>query len=116
MSASEAQRSWIPTDMIPSNAQNIREAHDLDTNAVWLSFDRQGTLHEVFAAEDRANPSDLLFPRNPPRWWPSDLRGGVCPSDYDWYRSSKYTAAVNARSSKVYIWSSEEATKRCFAE
>ncbi|HSW15961.1 MAG TPA: hypothetical protein VLJ86_01945 [Ramlibacter sp.] len=37
---------WLPT-WLPQTATDIREAHNIDTNFVWLEFKQPGVLHDI---------------------------------------------------------------------
>lgn len=86
-----ADLGWIPKNLVPKGARDIREVHNIDTNEVWLRFDtgqarlgwpdgswsRTAQL-DVFPASRRCRPRD---------WWSAELavacETGVAP-DRTW--------------------------------
>jgi hypothetical protein len=110
---------WLP-GWITSDAQSIREIHDIDTNETWGVF----TFGHVGSDELAATCSDvpdttIPFPRTQPsRWWPRELVGTAetspryrfmkCQersSDHpgQWETSDAF-AAVNVEAHAVYFW------------
>ena len=107
-------RGWIPS-WIPASARNIRERHNLDTNASELAFE-----YEVFDMEQLepvCRPIDtsvLAFPRNPSSsWWPSELRElsamikrfsfFICSDDVIASRLTAYLA-IDRQQKSGYFW------------
>jgi hypothetical protein len=67
-------RGWIP-DFIPASSGEIHEAHNIDTNEVWLNFhvsDIDSDFLEIICNE--ACQEMIIFPRKAIGiWWPEDL-------------------------------------------
>jgi len=88
------ERGWI-RDFVPTSAVNIRDSHNLDSNAQWMSFEFDPSdrpkMEEKLAPAKRAvipfSGPGFLFDKVDP-WWPKDLQKR--PSDllekYDFYR------------------------------
>ncbi|MDA8018470.1 MAG: hypothetical protein MPN21_13595 [Thermoanaerobaculia bacterium] len=67
------ERGWVPEDF-PRSATEIREAHDLDTNQVWIRFevDRSSPDFEQFLSTWRAVDRVGIESINAPihlYWW-----------------------------------------------
>jgi len=67
---SEASRGdWLPA-ILPESASNIREAHHLETNQVWLSFEFPPEAMEAFASACTPLSYDQVeLPEMSPSWW-----------------------------------------------
>lgn len=57
---------WLPL-LVPKAATNIRETHDIDTNARWISFSLSSTDSE-FGLEGCVDSKEIPPPPSPPRW------------------------------------------------
>jgi hypothetical protein len=65
---------WLP-DFLPSSATDIRLRYDVDTNEVWIGFDRSGAdLAPMDRSCNSVDRASIVFPRKVPRmWWPDAL-------------------------------------------
>ena len=102
------EKGWIP-DFLPTDASDIKEAHDLDTNMRALSFltRKQVRFHECFV-DSKPTTEDL--PKGKfVSWWPIALVAGrhtdfggfkfkSCESDFIAYEEQK--SGVR----KYYFW------------
>ena len=66
-------RGWIP-DILPADALDIREVHDIDTNQTWCCFTTPGGVAQVRSRLEQAGAKQERFPWSPeiraPAWWP----------------------------------------------
>jgi hypothetical protein len=72
-------RGWIP-DILPPDAVDIREVHDLDTNVTWGCFNTAtgvATVRSRLAALQGKRVSGPVAPGmvRVRSWWPSSLTG-----------------------------------------
>ena len=69
------KRGWLP-DVLPHDARDIRERHNLDTNATWACFSTPtgvGTLRDKLASL-KARPVTWQASESPGRpWWPTGM-------------------------------------------
>ena len=96
-------RGWVP-DMLPADATDIREMHDLDTEEVWIRFTSgAAALGDMARACAEVGALEVAWPRGTRRlsWWPHDMPQAVsspasrwrffrCPSP-DRYPGQRYT-------------------------
>jgi hypothetical protein len=67
--AGAVEAGWLPA-VIPAEATNLREAHDPNTQQVWVSFDIPLELAESF--HQVCTPisfDEVQLPAAGPRWW-----------------------------------------------
>ncbi len=73
--AGAIERGWIPSFM-PASSEEIREVHDIDTNAQWMRF-RVADLGELDGVCEERLSARPALPRDPgrahSRWWPGRL-------------------------------------------
>lgn len=113
--AGAIDRGWMPEGLPPS-ATDLREAHDLDTNARWglFSFPVAESSHLKALLESAEMP--LAGHRcSPPRrieWWPILLRGDldaerIAAAGLKAHRTrdSSLIVAVNWNQGRAYYWS-----------
>lgn len=106
------RRGWIPSWVV-SDATDIREMHDLDTNRYCgvFTFSTAGAA-ELTAACNDAEIVEQRHPRERPTyWWPRELIRGhtkgsrfrvvICKGPNDRYGDY---AAIDAQASKAYFW------------
>jgi hypothetical protein len=63
------ERGWLP-EVMPATASNIREAHDADTNQVWVSFDfPQEAVESLSSLCSPVSFDQVTLPASGPRWW-----------------------------------------------
>ena len=79
-----AAHGWLP-DAVPPDATNIREIHDLDSNATWLVFEleesaRQRFLEHLGQTVPRADGNLTITRPSGVDWWPAELVGRVADS------------------------------------
>jgi hypothetical protein len=65
---------WIP-ELVPPSATDIREAHNLDTNEIWVTFHFSSAELSLITRQcTRATAEIVSRPRRRPgRWWPETL-------------------------------------------
>ncbi len=67
-------RGWIP-DILPADALDIREMHDIDTNKTWCCFTTPGGVAQVRSRLQEVGAKQELGPWSPkgrtPAWWPA---------------------------------------------
>jgi hypothetical protein len=69
-------RGWVP-DLLPPDASDIREIHDLDTEEVWSRFTcASESLAGVLRTCSEVDALHVAWPRATRRlsWWPQDLQ------------------------------------------
>ena len=77
--ADAGAQSWLPDDLLPSSAHNIRIAGELSPSYEWGSFeflpsDSQAVVKNLTSAD--VLPQSVKTVRNPHvSWWPSSLVG-----------------------------------------
>ncbi len=76
---------WLP-GFLPANATNIRLRYDVDTNEIWVGFDRRGPdLSPMEQSCNRVERGNLIFPRKAPTiWWPDELKADAAASRADY--------------------------------
>jgi hypothetical protein len=89
------ERGWIPA-WLPEKAINIREKHNLDTNAGLLFFttEDQFTVPEGCHADDQVPSATLTA-----EWWPEAI-----VMEMPAYTCDDGFMAVDEPSSNVYFW------------
>ena len=108
-------RGWIPT-WLPESAQDIREAHGLDSNRRWGLFNFAPAEADRIRAALHAEPISLTGVRceMPARveWWPRILRGQldqarIKDGALEAYRtrSDNLVVVVNWKQGRAYYWS-----------
>ena len=108
-------RGWIPVWM-PESAEDIREAHQLDTNRRWGLFNFAPGDGDRIRAALEAEPFPLhgVECEMPARveWWPVVLRGPlddnkIKSAALESYRAKtdKLLVVVNWKQGRVYYWS-----------
>lgn len=114
--AGAVERGWVPPGLPPS-AQDLREAHDLDTNRRWGLFnfapqDASILARQLVAPDDSAWMQTLRC-TIPARieWWPGLLRGAVSPeairnAGLEAYRTrdTRLVVMVNWKQGRAYYW------------
>ncbi len=67
-------RGWIP-DILPADALDIREVHNIDTNRTWCCFTSPGGVEQVRKRLQEVGAKQDAGPRSPegrsPAWWPA---------------------------------------------
>ena len=124
--AGAIERGWIPT-WLPGSARNLREAHDLDTNARWLHLEANPEdWFGVLEAQWRerllpiAQDSVAAYVTAPPRalaaLWPQQLTEAPVHRPREWrfvelYRldEERYCLAIDWRTGRGWGWSCEAA-------
>lgn len=109
-------RGWVPR-LLPPNATRIREAHDLDTNETWGTFDFTGGDETwVRGRLSEVNPDALAgrVVRAPERlgWWPTALRGtlqkdalqGTGLSFYQATEEKRVIIAIDSAEGRAFYW------------
>jgi hypothetical protein len=101
---------WIP-GLVPPSAREIREAHNLDTNEVWLAFRLDSTELPVIAERCTRITEDRLARarKRPAKWWPEDLVRGAEKAQpgtpYQHYEcGTKSFLSIDTASNKAYYW------------
>ncbi len=113
--AGAVEKGWLP-EGLPSGTTDLREAHNLDTNARWGLFN--------FPVAESSQLKALLEPAEvplkgersgPPRrieWWPILLRGdldvdGIAAAGLKAYKSrdGELIVVVNWNQGRAYYWS-----------
>ncbi len=89
------ERGWIP-DWLPETAANIREKHNLDTNASILLFDAGAEFFVPAGCEPTTNPAEATFKES---WWPQTFS-----SDWPVYDCGNELMAVDEAGMRVYFW------------
>jgi len=111
------ERGWLPSQ-IPSDAVNIYEQHDIDTNRVWIRFDvptstRAQLLRSLQQIQDD-RIGQLRFP-TPRRanWWDlgivrarSNGVNEVKPPIYsaDWHQPNSGFVFIDQSKGRIYYW------------
>ncbi len=102
---------WIPA-LLPRSATEIAEAHNLDTNEVWLRFRfAAADLASVVAACSPLPPEGVLRARKPlVAWWPAALtenaRGaGQTAVEFRFYGCADGAIAVDRERHEAFFWS-----------
>jgi hypothetical protein len=109
------ERGWLPA-FLPPNTRNIREAHNVDTNARWLEFSAPVRELRILAAHletipvERARRSANPRPTRAGRDWPPELQETPAASPRStlgFYRASKdaYCLAVDWTTGRAWGWS-----------
>ncbi len=101
---------WIPV-LLPPSATDIREAHNLDTNEVWLFFRLNSADPHFMARQCTRIPEDKLrlARKRPGKWWPERLvQGGERTPSAEAYRhyecGTKSFLSVDAANKVAYYW------------
>ena len=101
------ERGWIP-GWLPKSAQNINEAHSIDTNESLLSFEFQTAEWESIPHQCMGIAhSALREPGIQAEWWPRVLRQRASPTTQLGYFSCENGSAfmaVNYAEGHVYYW------------
>ena len=108
-------RGWIPS-WLPDSAQDIREAHGLDSNRRWGLFNFAPAEADRIRSVLHAEPISLAGVRcdMPARveWWPRMLRGEldrarIKDAALEAYRtrSDNLVVVVNWKQGRAYYWS-----------
>ncbi len=102
------QRGWIPR-LLPANARQIREQHNMDTNEVWVRYktitpDFDPTGFGFRLVEHGSWPSEIRRPRHA-NWWFSSL-SQFAPGDAKLFVGAchKSTGHMLVVASEVYLW------------
>ena len=91
-------RGWIPV-FLPESAKDVREKHNLDTNAELVRFDFD--VGDLGILTQACPPTqDIVPPTLNANWWPDDLQDSVgaffhCEGAY---------LAVDATNMRAYFW------------
>ena len=101
---------WIPA-LLPESARDIKEAHNLDTNEVWLAFELESS-DLAFGAERCTRIAEARLAgarKRPARWWPDDLVRGTKQKNrvasYQHYEcSGKSFLSIDTANNKAYYW------------
>jgi hypothetical protein len=97
-------KGWLP-EWLPVSAKNLREKHDIDTNASILRFEYD-TAKETPPFGDACEPiaaAHLESPRLDAWWWPDTDTLRSMPRLYDCGDESGYLAAP-AEAGIAYFW------------
>ena len=102
------KRGWIP-EIIPESAINIYEKHDIDTNALILTFKYKDGLNSVLVDTcQQLNVSEVKWPKIKAQWWPSDLTemSKFSTPRFIFYYCSQYSGyfAINTNDREAYFW------------
>ena len=119
--AGATEGGWLPT-FLPASATDIRDVHNIDTNAQWLSFKApSGDLRQMlqgFKALSYAEARRTVLPRP---WrvggkWPPELSEPLLATPRDtkmlaYYRASEdLCLAVEWQTGRVWAWSCARAS------
>lgn len=106
--AGAVQAGWVP-EWLPPEAREIREVHNIDTNARMLSaaLPASVTLHlppDCKPIEPSASPN----PRFKRSWWPVELpeHGASVPRHAYWRCKGQFVAKAPAQA-QVFVWADE---------
>jgi len=101
---------WLP-ELLPASSREIRLRYDVDTNEVWIGFDRSAA---ELAPMDRecapVDPGSIVFPRKVPwLWWPDELTGDPATPKagkrFDFYRCRDGgVVAVASGGGRSFYW------------
>lgn len=112
------QYNWIPT-WFPSNATNIYEQHDIDTNEIWIKFEilDDNTTHLMENFNELSHEEVVALHIKTPfmcNWWFKELIEQAPTDDTALYAkiyqgnnqliSNKTYLAIDKASSTYYIW------------
>jgi hypothetical protein len=114
--AGAVERGWVPRGLPPST-QDLREAHDTDSNRRWGLFNfapgEGDHLRKLFSTE--TPPGQSLTCDIPARieWWPVLLRGSISPDQLTGAGLSAHRThdgmnlVVNWKQGRAYYWKEE---------
>ena len=94
-------RGWVP-DWVPTNAIDLREVHDLDSNESALSFNLPAGTKPTLPARCRpVQASDALQSRFNRSWWPAT---NELERSYALYSCSTEFVGVRKSGGRVLHW------------
>lgn len=100
------QRGWV-SDWLPTNAFNIREAHDLDTNQFMLRFAVPSST--VLSVPVECKPINPRSPPGPPfgrNWWPADVpASSFATHRHIFYGCNSFDVAFASNLGEGFVWS-----------
>lgn len=97
---------WIPA-WLPTNATNIREVHNIDTNYFMLGFslakDTKVQLPIDCTNVGPRTPSKPPFQRD---WWPADVPANALATHrHSFFKCGRYFVAYSNTQAEAFVWS-----------
>lgn len=99
-SAGAIEQGWLPT-VLPADAVDIREVHDIDTNETWGCFsapsgpgfwrDSLLAAHQARRSRGPVAPTGLTAPS----WWPTSMASNATET-YEYLESPGYSLRFGA--------------------
>lgn len=98
------ERGWLPS-LLRTDATEIREWHDIDTNEVRGTFSLSEKIKGRLGSECTPSEGAARAIGSTPAWWPDYLvEGRTPPESTHIYRCGNFFVAIDATASKGYFW------------